>query len=204
MMAIMDTPPSRKQITHDRIVGVASRAIRRGGYQGVGVADIMKEAGLTHGGFYAHFASRDVLVVEALEQAGRENREMLLDRAKQGVASGRSPFAAMLEAYLHPVQLDISGRGCVVASLAADTPRQNELVQAAARERSLALVALVREVVPAGVPAQAAGPITATMVGAVALARGMGGDEALQILEQTRQSLLDHYEPGQRTARATR
>jgi AcrR family transcriptional regulator len=52
----MDTPPGRKQLTHERIVETAARAIRRAGFQGVGVADIMKEAGLTHGGFYAHFA----------------------------------------------------------------------------------------------------------------------------------------------------
>lgn len=203
-MSIMEAAPSRKQITHDRIVEVASRAIRRGGYQGVGVADIMKEAGLTHGGFYAHFASRDALVIEALERAGRENRDLLLDRVGQGVAQGRSAFAAMVEAYLHPRQLETSGVGCVVASLAADTPRQSEAVQGEARQRSLALVALVREVLPGGVPAEAAGPITASMVGAVALARGLGGAEALQILEQTRQSLLDRYESGPRPVRATR
>ena len=50
---------SRKEASHERIVDVASRAIRRSGYDGTGVADIMKEAGLTHGGFYAHFASRE-------------------------------------------------------------------------------------------------------------------------------------------------
>ena len=59
------TPNSRKQETHERIVDVAARAIRRHGYAGVGVADVMKEAGLTHGGFYAHFDSRDALLVEA-------------------------------------------------------------------------------------------------------------------------------------------
>src|SRR6266487_3141873 len=51
------TPNSRKEETHERIVDVAARAIRRHGYAGVGVADVMKEAGLTHGGFYAHLAS---------------------------------------------------------------------------------------------------------------------------------------------------
>jgi len=55
----MSISPSRKDLSHDRIVEAASKAIRRAGYRGVGVADIMKEAGLTHGGFYAHFDSRD-------------------------------------------------------------------------------------------------------------------------------------------------
>lgn len=56
----MEIAPSRKALTHERILDTAARAIRRAGFQGVGVADIMKEAGLTHGGFYAHFASRDL------------------------------------------------------------------------------------------------------------------------------------------------
>ena len=56
---------NRKEITHTRIVETAARAIRRSGYDGTGVADIMKEAGLTHGGFYAHFPSRDAMLAEA-------------------------------------------------------------------------------------------------------------------------------------------
>ena len=68
------TPNSRKEETHERIVDAAGRAIRRQGYAGVGVADVMKEAGLTHGGFYAHFDSRDALLVEALEHAGRQSQ----------------------------------------------------------------------------------------------------------------------------------
>ena len=62
----MDSQPSRKELSHERIVATAARAIRRGGFHGVGVADIMKEAGLTHGGFYAHFSSRNALLAEAL------------------------------------------------------------------------------------------------------------------------------------------
>src|SRR5258705_692848 len=61
------TPNSRKEETHERIVDAAARAIQRHGYAGVGVADVMKEAGLTHGGFYAHFDSPAALPVEALQ-----------------------------------------------------------------------------------------------------------------------------------------
>ena len=71
----MSIAPSKKELSHARIVDVAAKAIRRAGYRGVGVADIMKEAGLTHGGFYAHFESRDALVVEAMAKAGQENIE---------------------------------------------------------------------------------------------------------------------------------
>src|SRR4029078_12180171 len=61
-----------KEATHERIVEVAARAIRRSGYNGTGVADIMKEAGLTHGGFYAHFPSREAMLAEAADRAGPE------------------------------------------------------------------------------------------------------------------------------------
>ena len=64
--------PSRKEATHERIVEAAARAIRRSGYDGTGVAEIMKDAGLTHGGFYAHFASREAMLAEAADRAGAE------------------------------------------------------------------------------------------------------------------------------------
>ena len=72
----MATAPSRKALTHERIVDTAARAIRRGGFSGVGVADIMKEAGLTHGGFYAHFKSKDELVETALQHAVQTDPEL--------------------------------------------------------------------------------------------------------------------------------
>ena len=62
-----------KDATHERIVSVASRAIRRSGYGGTGVADIMKEAGLTHGGFYSHFLSREAMLAEAAARACAES-----------------------------------------------------------------------------------------------------------------------------------
>ena len=64
---------STKEASHERIVGAAARAIRRSGYNGTGVADIMKEAGLTHGAFYAHFASREAMLAEAADRAGAES-----------------------------------------------------------------------------------------------------------------------------------
>src|SRR5829696_6571962 len=63
---------SRKEATHERIVETAARAIRRSGYDGSGVAEIMKEAGLTHGGFYAHFDSREAMLAEAADRAGAD------------------------------------------------------------------------------------------------------------------------------------
>ena len=103
MLACMASPsgtPGKKQITHERIVDTAARAIRRAGFNGVGVADIMKEAGLTHGGFYAHFASRDALAGEALDRAGRDSAQRLAKSALLRRARGGSAFQAFVERYL--------------------------------------------------------------------------------------------------------
>src|SRR2546421_11550083 len=90
--------PTRKEVTHDRIVEAAARAIRRSGYDGTGVSDIMKDAGLTHGGFYAHFASREAMLAEAADRAGRESVEMMERIA--AIAPPKGALRAMMEAYL--------------------------------------------------------------------------------------------------------
>src|SRR4051794_20645628 len=96
----MDTQPTRKQLTHERIVETAARAIRRGGFNGMGVADIMKEAGLTHGGFYAHFSSRNALLAEALERAGHDSAGSVAKKAITRQARGASAFKGLVEGYL--------------------------------------------------------------------------------------------------------
>src|SRR5436309_15696808 len=79
-----------KEATHDRIVEAAARAIRRSGYDGTGVADIMKDAGLTHGGFYAHFPSREAMLAEAADRAGGESVAMM-----ERIAATSSPQRAL-------------------------------------------------------------------------------------------------------------
>src|SRR4051812_11208330 len=120
----MESRPSRKEVTHDRIVETAARAIRRAGYDGVGVADIMKEAGLTHGGFYAHFPSRDALLVEAIERAGRDSAAVMAQSSARRRAKGASPFRAFVESYLSDAHLASHDVGCPVAALASEMPRQ--------------------------------------------------------------------------------
>lgn len=189
------SPADRKQQTHERILDVASRAVRRGGYQGVGVADIMKAAGLTHGGFYAHFASRDALLVEAIDWTGRHNTSSLRARMAQLQGQGASPFEALVTAYLGEAHLANPEQGCVVAALASENPRQSAEVQAAAARRARALVTGVRTALPEGVPAAQAQVIAATLVGALQLARTLGGDEARALLAQTREALLQAHPP---------
>ena len=150
----MDKPvaaPTKKELTHDRIVDVAARAIRRHGYAGVGVADVMKEAGLTHGGFYAHFESRDALLIEALERASRNSAALIARRTETSRACGRSAFRALVEGYLHDDLLKAIDNGCPVASLCADMPRQSDAVRKASTSRVRALLRYVEKALPASV-----------------------------------------------------
>lgn len=190
----MPNPTSRKELTHDRILDVASRAIRRGGYHGVGLATIMKEAGLTHGGFYAHFESRDALLAEATRRAGRETGAVLAERLRQAQAKGLSPFAALVQSYLADAQLDNAECGCVVAALASEAPRQAEDVASAARASVLGLTDLVRRTLPAGVDPAQAQLVTATLVGTLQLARTLQGKAGKAWLARARDSLIQQYD----------
>ena len=112
----------RKEATHDRIVEAAARAIRRSGYNGTGVADIMKEAGLTHGGFYAHFASREAMLAEAADRAGAESVA-----AMERIAAASPPqqaLQAMMRAYLSKAHVEGVETGCAMAALGSEMPRQ--------------------------------------------------------------------------------
>src|SRR3954470_21848926 len=104
-----------KEATHDRIVEAAARAIRRSGYDGTGVADIMNDAGLTHGGFYAHFASRDAMLAEAADRAGGESVAMM-----ERIAATSPPRRAlqdMMRSYLSDDHVEAIEHGCATAAL---------------------------------------------------------------------------------------
>jgi TetR/AcrR family transcriptional repressor of nem operon len=188
------TPDSRKEETHERIVEVAARALRRHGYAGVGVADVMKEAGLTHGGFYAHFASRDALLVEALDRAGRESSEAVARAAERRAAKGVSAFRALVETYLAEAQLASLEIGCPVAALGCDMPRQSEAVREASIARVRHLIAAVRATLP-GTTRATASVIAGTLVGSVQLARALGDNaEGRAVLAAARKSLTRQYD----------
>src|SRR5206468_1858355 len=104
-----------KEATHERIVQAAARAIRRSGYNGTGVADIMRDAGLTHGGFYAHFSSREAMLAEAADRAGSESVTMM-----ERIAATSPPQRAlqvMMEAYLSKAHVEGVETGCATAAL---------------------------------------------------------------------------------------
>src|SRR5438552_18849693 len=103
---------SRKEESHQRIVRAAARAIRKYGYERLGVAQVMKDAGLTHGGFYAHFDSRDALLAEAADRAGAESIENLstvVRDAKPGKA-----LTALVDSYLSDRHLMTIEQGCAI------------------------------------------------------------------------------------------
>ena len=113
--AMRRTAPRRKEATHERIVEAAARAIRRSGYGGTGVVDIMKDAGLTHGGFYAHFASREAMLAEAADRAGAEGVAAVARLA--AAAPPRQALQALLRAYLSKAHVEAVETGCGVAAL---------------------------------------------------------------------------------------
>jgi TetR/AcrR family transcriptional regulator, transcriptional repressor for nem operon len=191
----MEIAPNRKALTHERILDTAARVIRRAGFQGVGVADIMKEAGLTHGGFYAHFASRDALLAEALAHAGRQSAERIAKGKATREARGASPFRALVEGYLSERHLSGTENGCAVAALASEMPRQSPDVRAAAAQRVRGLIELVNASLPNGVDVAQAPAIANQMVGALQLARALGDNaEGKALLAANRSALLAHFD----------
>src|SRR5206468_7868635 len=135
------TASRRKDVTHERIVDAAARAIRRSGYAGAGVADIMKEAGLTHGGFYAHFESRDAMLAEAADRAGAESVAGL-ERLLASVPP-KEAFQALVKAYLSQAHVECAETGCPVAALGSEIPRQAPEVRRAATRRIKEMIDLV-------------------------------------------------------------
>src|ERR1043166_3887721 len=146
------TAPSRKEVTHERIVGAAARAIRRSGYDGTGVADIMKKVGLTHGGFYAHFASREAMLAEAADRAGAES--VALSARIAATAKPEQALQALIHAYLSKEHVKSVEMGCPIAALGSEMPRQAPEVRRAATRRIKEMIDVVARQLPdSGQPA---------------------------------------------------
>jgi len=155
-------------------VSVAARAIRRSGYDGTGVADIMKEAGLTHGAFYAHFASREAMLAEAAKRACAESAAVAADVV--GKVPAEQALASMLGAYLSPEHQEQIELGCPLAALGSETPRQVPEVRRATTQHVKAMVDLFARQSPDwGQPAahERALLTVASIVGTLILARAV-------------------------------
>ena len=186
------TAPTRKEVTHERIVGAAARAIRRSGYDGTGVADIMNKVGLTHGGFYAHFASREAMLAEAADRAGAESVATLTRVAT--AAPPQEALRSMIRAYLSKDHVEDAETGCPVAALGSETPRQAARVRRAATRRIEEMIDVVARHSPdQGEPGayENALVLVATMVGALVLARAVDDPKLSKAL---REASVKHFD----------
>lgn len=182
-----------KEASHERIVQAAARAIRRSGYDGTGVADIMKEAGLTHGAFYAHFESREAMLAEAADRAGAEANA--LAASVIAAAPPEQALRALMQAYLSREHLAGIETGCPISALGSEMPRQSPEVRRAATRRIKEMIDLIARQSPDwGQPGahERALVTAATMVGTLVLARAVD-DPALS--EALCSATLDRLAP---------
>lgn len=180
-----------KQRTRDKVVRAAAKAIRAKGPDGVGIAAVMAEVGLTHGGFYAHFESKDDLVAAAVGQMFEEARARLVAETQQRPAA--EGLSAYIDFYLSPAHRDARRAGCPIAALASELPRMTVKLRrhfAAGSERLVqALAALLVEMGRPDAVAEARS-VFAELLGALSIAR-FDGDAARsdEILASSRTAL---------------
>jgi TetR/AcrR family transcriptional repressor of nem operon len=189
--------------THARIVKKASVRLREKGAHGIGVADLMKDAGLTHGGFYAHFDSRDALVIEAFVYAMDRGTERWRKLAEQTPPDKR--LATIVESYLTSMHRDDPGRGCAIPTLGAEIARENPRTRKAFAAKLEQMIDMLAEQIPE-VPRKAARKqataAIATMMGTLVLARIAGsGEFSDEILGAGRDAVLDRAKPAKRAAK---
>jgi TetR/AcrR family transcriptional repressor of nem operon len=182
---------AEKAESRERILDVAARQIRQGGLDSVSIAEIMKAANLTHGGFYGHFPSRVALIAAAVERA--------LDRGEASFVASQTPNAAVsvksiVNRYLAPAHRDDIRDGCAIAALSGDVGRaEDDEVRAQMARRVEQSFEDMAKAMGGGAKAEAAA-VTAwcAMVGAISLSRVLrGARRSDEILRTVRQSILD-------------
>ena len=162
----------------ERIVEIAAQLFRERGFDGIGVADLMKEAGLTHGGFYGHFSSKEDLIAEASARALMGSLTLLSKVAERAPGDRLS---AVANAYLTRGHRDNPGAGCLLAALGPDVSRQGPAVRRSVTSYVRSAVDLLMKLVPGTSKAarrQKAISTYATLVGAIVMARAVD-DRAL-------------------------
>jgi TetR/AcrR family transcriptional repressor of nem operon len=160
----------------ERIIEAASGLFRAKGFDGIGVADIMKAADLTHGGFYGHFSSKDDLVAQASKRTMARAGE---NWSKVTASDPDKPFAALLDHYLSGRHRDDPGRGCAFAALGNDAARSGKVVRKAFAEGLEPLLDILAEAIPGkSKTARRRKALTAmaALVGALTLARAVEGN----------------------------
>jgi TetR/AcrR family transcriptional repressor of nem operon len=184
-------PAHQKAETHKQIVDAAAREFRSRGLQGIGIADLMSQVGLTQGGFYAHFKDRDALVAEATSCAATQNLCRLIEAA---AASPGHEVEAMLDYYLSAEHRDDPGHGCLLPALAAELARQSQPVRSAFTESLKVNMAKIARFMPARdekTKRAQAMMMVSGMAGGVLLARAIADPKLSDLLlESVRAQLL--------------
>jgi TetR/AcrR family transcriptional repressor of nem operon len=171
---------AKKAETHKRIVKIASKRFREDGLAGVGISELMKEAGLTVGGFYKHFDSRDDLVAEAVGSAFGGWKRRVEAAASGGPAVS---YAKLIDEYLNEAHRDNPGAGCAFSALAEEIARSDKRTRALASEQVRNDVQLIAGLLPGKDKRAARSKAILTfsaLVGAMSLARAVS-DEALSL-----------------------
>ena len=174
-----------KQKTRDRIIDSAATFFRERGLEQPSVTEIMQRAGLTHGGFYAHFKSKDELVAEAIAHASAQVSSLFATRAAD--AGSASPVLDVAEKYLSPSHFSHPGRGCPIAALGGELTRSNQRVRGALsneiRKRLAKLYDWTAARLSPNIRRQQAAGALACMVGGMIVARSLKEPEGLKFLE---------------------
>ena len=186
ILSEMGHSATEKQRNHERIVEVAARRIREAGTDRPGVAEIMSEAGLTHGGFYKHFDSRQELIAQAAQRTYEESEAA----AAQVLADAEDPLPAFVDWYLSQTHRDDPGSGCSVAALGNDVARgEDERLRRAYTEQVGRYLARLEQLLE---PGRSSTVALSTLVGALLVARAVDDPELSdRILRDARAALID-------------
>ena len=184
--------PEHKAEVHQKIVKDASRRVRAEGLSGAAVAEVMRDTGLTHGGFYKHFESKDELVMESLREAFRDIGDKLVHAAEQ--SRSEAAWKAIVKSYLSLEYCDHAERGCPLPALAPELARVDETM----RSQVLAELVNYRDRMLPFMPGRRTADkeraffvIFSMMIGAVEIARMMPDRLAQEkVLASTREFLL--------------
>jgi TetR/AcrR family transcriptional repressor of nem operon len=203
MEPVMRYSREHKLETHARIVRKASVRLREKGAHGIGVADLMKDAGLTHGGFYAHFDSREALVIEAFADAMDRSTERWRNLAEQTPPERR--LSTIVDSYLTALHRDDPGHGCAIPTLGAEIARESPKTRKAFAAKLEQMIDLLAEQIPE-VPRKAARKqamaAIATMIGTLVMARLAGnGEFSDDILDAGREAVLADAAPAKPVAK---
>ncbi|EIM28379.1 TetR/AcrR family transcriptional regulator [Microvirga lotononidis] len=164
-----------KEQTRKRVLDVAAARFRAQGIEGTGVAGLMADAGLTHGGFYAHFKSKDDLVRAAIAEAHTGSREMWAKEVKAAKERGEDGLEAIVHRYLRAAHRDGPEAGCSVAALAQEVARNDaetrDVMAHAADEMATIIASELSPSIPEETARETAYAIFGLLIGTLQLAR---------------------------------